>query len=196
MDTHIQNFTNLTVDLIHYASQDVKENYSDYEIPSNHNVLSTHLALFGANKKYDVKVAILKKHGEKIILCGNGVCNYVDYSTVGNILFGYISAQREISKGILWLASGYLETSDRLLQGKDILWENWPSYLDDPGDKAAVDFGINLFDPEFFGTTVEKFQMALTPNILNSFQSSTKINNKSQISLNNNLNFMDYIIIE
>lgn len=131
-----------------------------------HYLYGSHLKYFGGAAKYDIKLKMKTLFKGAVALCGNQKCVWVDYSTPGNILFGYISAGRGINQKISWAAGGLLESLDT---GK-INWEFLDSWFDNPDDKAAVDFGYHLFEKYGLDLSWETFQSELTPTVLDSFQ--------------------------
>jgi RHS repeat-associated protein len=76
-----------------------------------------------------------------IVLCGQ-TCDYYNYSTPGNIQFGYVAGLAGIDKTIGDGVGGVLNQKDRLNEGKGIDWNCF--FCDDPADQAAVDFGYYL----------------------------------------------------
>ncbi len=126
----------------------------------------THLNLFNNSGRYNIKLPMLNIIGNAVILCGANGCRWVDYSAPGNIMFGYLSAERGIMQPVAWFAGGLRESMDT-----GFINPNYSdSFFDNPGDKAAVDFGWSLHRKYPNGLTVDQFQAELTPNVLNSFQ--------------------------
>lgn len=57
--------------------------------------------MFGKYWRYgpkNIKVAMLRDRGQGVTLCGNDGCRWVDYSTPGNILFGYAAEAAGMSE--------------------------------------------------------------------------------------------------
>ena len=129
-------------------------------------LLDTHQELFGNGMRYDIKLKMKNIYYGAIVLCGNQGCKWVDYSAAGNILYGYLSASRGVSQKESWLAAGLRETLDN----KGVPNWEWSSWFDNPGDKAAVDFGYALYAEFGENLTFSDFQTALTSDVLNSFQ--------------------------
>jgi len=145
-----------------YVDHDWKNRFFPY-YPS-------HLNMFGDYGKYDIKRKMLNTIGPAVILCGGGGCRWVDYSTPGNIMYGYLSASREVQQPISWIAAGVLEYINSIEESHPYTGEI-SSWGDNPGDKAAVDFGYDLYEQYPNGITLEDFQIALSQEILNTFQS-------------------------
>lgn len=104
-----------------------------------------------------------------IILCGSQGCRWVDYSTAGNIMFGILSARRGINQPLAWFMGGYLEIKDSIDHRTP--YTGTPMALfDNPGDKAAVDWGWQFALDHPNGFTFEQFQNALTMDVLDAFQ--------------------------
>jgi|SaaInlV_200m_DNA_2_1039689.scaffolds.fasta_scaffold05267_3 hypothetical protein len=140
------------------------------------NLYGSHLRLFGNYGLYDIKREMQIEIGNAIVLCGSDGCGWVDYSAPGNIMYGYLSAARGVPQWTSWLAGGGLETKDLWAQeGFDSALENiqanGSSWWDNPGDKAAVDFGYDLYDKYPDGMTVTNFKNELSVDVLDTFQS-------------------------
>lgn len=152
----------------------IKQNVDDlfkYDYARVVFTYGSHLLLFGNFARYDVKRKMYDVIGEDVVLCGINGCKWVDYSAPGNILYGYLSASRGIPQSFSWLAGGALEI-------KGSLTENEPytgtlaAWGDNPGDKAGVDFGYELFSKYPNGMTFNEFQSVLTSDVINSLQPS------------------------
>ncbi len=106
-------------------------------------------ARFGSGKMKDIKLEIYNQFEKKgVTLCSTEGCAWVDYSTPGNIVFGYSMAQIGIDALIYETAGGFLEMWDTrggLRDGYDFAWWFEGSMGDNPDDYAAVQFGIYLF---------------------------------------------------
>ena len=111
--------------------------------------------LEAGGKEWDIKIKIGLDLSKAIVLCGNGVqsCNWFDYSSVGNIHFGYIAGVAKINYLIAAVAGGYLEQSDLTDEWKNLRSLRldhcgWTSgvilFCDNPNDQYAVDFGFEL----------------------------------------------------
>ncbi|MBV6396392.1 MAG: hypothetical protein HFACDABA_01990 [Anaerolineales bacterium] len=136
------------------------------------SLLGSHLRLFGNGGRYDIKIKMNMEFGGDVTLCGPLFCQKVDYSTPGNILFGFLSAARGMPQGVSWLAGGILENYDSLKKEMKVHPEYAGSLFDNPGDKAAVDFGYWLFKTYGAAITMKEFRDALTTR-LDSFQPSS-----------------------
>jgi hypothetical protein len=105
--------------------------------------------LEASRKEWDIKLKI-RDIGDGIVLCGNGTnCRWVDYSTPGNIHFGYVAGLSKISYFIAAVAGGILEQKDLYDQNLPLeplyCFQNaFPGFCDNPNDQAAVDFGYAL----------------------------------------------------
>lgn len=133
----------------------------------------SHYNLFGNGGRYDIKLKMeyLSDPYGAVILCGaNNACRWVNYQTPGNILFGYLSAAREIPQIISWPVGGAREQLDYLENNQPLRLDYWPYWFDNPEDKAAVDFGYELYDEFGADITWEEFQSRLTPQVLQSFE--------------------------
>jgi hypothetical protein len=100
------------------------------------------------------------------ILCSNsGACRWVDYSTAGNILYGFTAASVGVPGWMSTLAGGLLEVRDGTAKG-----ENLMNMFEDPYDSNAVNFGYDLYKNSGGKVTEKIFRNMLTDEILNSFQ--------------------------
>jgi RHS repeat-associated protein len=99
--------------------------------------------------KYDVKLKIQGVLHTDVVKIGN---NWYEYSTTGNILFGYYSnaagfTLEEIQKG-----AGYVQKYDYWRKGCpedpkcDTVLGTEDTYFDSPDDFSAIQFGHELFD--------------------------------------------------
>jgi hypothetical protein len=136
--------------------------------------------LEGKGKVWDIKIEMRRRLGENIVLCGTGInCDWFDYSTPGNIHFGYIAGLAKIDYYIAAIAGGFAEQTDLQDQGvlydwKDCFKENFPHLdaCDNPQDQAAVDFGFKLAkDPRYRnGITDAELRQELQANGMSNFQ--------------------------
>ncbi|MFZ1537191.1 MAG: polymorphic toxin type 44 domain-containing protein [Chromatiaceae bacterium] len=103
--------------------------------------------------------------GGGVILCGSSECVWVDYSTPGNIHYGYIAAAIGVPKQLSQGAGGFLEVSSPTGEpgGVSTLFEN-------PEDWAGVDFGYQLYDSFGDDMTLAEFQSALTTDVSEGLQ--------------------------
>ena len=131
----------------------------------------SHLDWFGNYGKYDIKRGMKEIYGGAVVLCGNEGCSWVDYSTPGNIMYGYLSAVRGVSQTASWIAGGILESLDN----EKVNWGYSSSWFDNPGDKAAVDFGYQLFEIYGNDLTVDEFKEALNADVLNTLQEPKRV---------------------
>ena len=132
---------------------------------------ATHLKFFGAFKRFDIKRKMAELHQGAVVLSGVEQTGWVDYSAPGNILFGYVSAARGLDRKICWAAGGLLESLDmgRLNPEYREFW------YDNPGDKAAVDFGWDLYMAQRGGLTLALVQEHLTTEVFNRLQAPMAI---------------------
>jgi hypothetical protein len=138
----------------------------------------SHLKLFGNYGRYDIKRKMLAIYEGAVVLCGERGCTWVDYSTPGNIMYGYLSAARGVDQRVSWVAGGALEFVDWVGDGRknDLPYTGKASaWGDNPGDKAAVDFGYSLYEMYPNGFALADFQTALTVEILTTFQSPSTV---------------------
>jgi len=132
--------------------------------------------MFGKYWRYgqkNIKEQMLSTIGQGVILWGSDGCRWVDYSTPGNILFGYAVEAAGISKEFYSWVGGVEQVDDDLINPSAPIHTDWcsTSYCDDPYDLAAVQFGAQLYkDYESEIITVDIFQNELTTDILDAFQ--------------------------
>lgn len=121
---------------------------------------------------WNIKLEIFRNVGEGVVLCGSEKCSWVDYSTPGNIHFGFVTAYAEIPLPLALLAGGGLESWDRHKEGiVPAINTEWnATFYDNPGDFAAVMFGYSLYQKYGANLSVTQFQAELTVDALNSFQ--------------------------
>jgi hypothetical protein len=96
--------------------------------------------LVGNGKKYDVKLEIKDQLGEKIKL-GN---NWYEYSTAGNILYGFYGLAAGFSKAELHQGAGFAQLND--LFAKGTLPGGPNTMFDTEDDYYAVEFGFFLYE--------------------------------------------------
>jgi len=123
---------------------------------------------------YDIKRKMEGLNNGAVVLCGGEGCNWVDYSAPGNIMYGYLSAARGAEQGVSWIAAGLLEIKDSITEGTPYTGE-LTSFFDNPGDKVAVDFGYSLYESHPNGISFEDFQVSLTTDVMNSFQTPSSM---------------------
>jgi hypothetical protein len=130
----------------------------------------SHFTLFGNTGIYNIKIPMLEEFANgAVVLCGKNSCRWVDYSAPGNVMFGVLSSHRGINQKIAWAAGGGLELYDSFKKGS--AYTGTPAaWFDNPGDKAAVDWGWEFGNAHPNGFTLDEFKDALTSDVLNSFQ--------------------------
>lgn len=111
--------------------------------------------------KWDIKRNIRRNIGEGVILCGTENCGWFDYSTPGNIHFGFIAGRMNVPKPLSQAAGGYLEVKEGTAN-----INNWRTLFEDPQDWAAVQFGYNLYKTYGSDITLREFQEALTTDVM------------------------------
>jgi hypothetical protein len=127
-------------------------------------------ALEATNKVWDIKQKIRRELGSGVVLCGE-VCDWYDYSTVGNIHFGYVSGIAGIDPSIAAFAGGILEQVDSLhTEGRPHLEYCDGIYCENPQDQAAVDFGYYLARKYPLGISGEELRQELTVSWTGRFQ--------------------------
>ncbi len=133
--------------------------------------------LEGPEKEWDIKRNMENLANGGIVLCGKKTnCRWVDYSTAGNIHFGYIARLSKIDQLFAGIAGGVLEQIDSVVKNRELKLLNCISnnvkivHCDDPGDQAAVDFGFELAKDYPAGITDEKLRVELDAHGFGSFQ--------------------------
>ena len=135
--------------------------------------------LEGSGKVWDIKLGILEKlNAKNIVLCGTGInCRWFDYSTPGNIHFGYVAGKAKIDQFIAAIAGGILEQQD--LHNQDLPLEPlycfqnaFPGMCDNPQDQAAVDFGYELAKKYPTGISDADLRRELQINGMGNFQTN------------------------
>src|SRR5690606_21633836 len=140
--------------------------------------------LEGKKRIWDIKINIQRELGNNIVLCGTGInCHWFDYSTPGNIHFGYIAGLAKIDHYIAAIAGGWAEQTDLqdkaeesgiLYDWKDCFKANFPvlDACDTPQDQAAVDFGFELAKKTKYrnGITDQQLRKELQANGMANFQ--------------------------
>ena len=132
--------------------------------------------LEGGYKEWDIKRKMLVELKQGIVLCG-ATCDWFDYSTPGNIHFGFVAYRAKIHHGVAAVLGGVLEQKDALLNEHKIYPEYCTQnasklFCDNPQDQAAVDFGYMLAEKyKSTPTITEKILKAeLTTSWLAKFQ--------------------------
>ncbi len=131
--------------------------------------------MFGKYWRYgpkNIKEAMLRDIGEGVILCGSDECRWVDYSTPGNILFGYAVEAAGMSEEFYSWVGGFEQMGDDWVNPNESVHREWcsTSYCDDPYDLAAVQFGAQLYRDYKSDITFDIFQTELTTDVLGMFQ--------------------------
>ena len=126
-----------------------------------------------AKKNGILKVKIQKDLG-LVVLCG-ATCQWFDYSTPGNIHFGYVAYRAKIDQGIAAVAGGVLDKWDQIKLDHrlpDLYCLPSGSILpcDDPQDQAAVDFGYVLAKKYPGGLTEANLSNELTVSVMAKLQ--------------------------
>ncbi len=102
------------------------------------------------NFKEQTKVLL----GEMVVLCGTKECGWFDYSTPGNIHYGFMAAAAGIKEEASQVAAGTLEALD----GN---WHGLTYWNEHPEDWAAVELGYLLYDAFGVDMTVLQLQIGL-----------------------------------
>jgi hypothetical protein len=98
--------------------------------------------LVGDGKKYDIKDKMLKYLQGKSTNLGNG---WFEYSTAGNILFGFYGESVGFSPLELHVGAGYAQVQDFILNGDHPFPGSIFTFFDTPDDYYAVKFGGYLY---------------------------------------------------
>lgn len=89
---------------------------------------------------WDIKRNMRRTIGVGVVLCGEDGCSWFDYSTPGNILFGFTAASVGVPEEFSMAAGGLLEIREGAAR-----IENYATLFEDPQDAAAVHFGYHLY---------------------------------------------------
>lgn len=133
-------------------------------------------SLVGGGKEWDIKLKIREELRDAIVLCGTGVnCRWVDYSTPGNIHFGYVAGLAKIDHFVAAIMGGLLEQKDLYDQNLPLeplycFQNGFPGLCDNPADQAAVDFGYKLAVKYGSGLTDQQLRQAINANGMGRFQ--------------------------
>jgi RHS repeat-associated protein len=134
--------------------------------------------LEASGKVWDIKINIRRELDENIVLCGTGInCHWFDYSTPGNIHFGYVAGKAKIDQFVAAIAGGILEQQDLLKKGLPLeplyCFQNaFPGMCDNPQDQAAVDFGYELAKKYAAGISDADLRRELQINGMGNFQTN------------------------
>ena len=121
--------------------------------------------------RFDFKDRIDLLVGESIMLCGLYDCGWYDYSTPGNIHYGFVGAASGFSLETLHFGASYAEITDpdhandpeENLINSFYFQPEWASTMyDDPLDYNAIEFGYALYRSFGPDLTVEQLQWAFT----------------------------------
>jgi RHS repeat-associated protein len=132
--------------------------------------------LEGGGKEWDIKIEIQQKLRDGIVLCGEkNNCRWLDYSTPGNIHFGYVAGLAKIDYFAAALVGGLLEQKDLFdnnlpLEPLYCFQNALPGFCDNPADQAAVDFGYKLAVNYKNGISDQQLRQELQSNGMNNFQ--------------------------
>jgi hypothetical protein len=112
--------------------------------------------------KYDVKDKIKVQFGEDPIKIGN---NWYEYSTAGNILYGFYGKAAGFSDDELFVGAGAAQIYDNKINKEgDLGPVDAPFYGDTTDDHYAIEFGIYLYNNYYVGDgilTISDLQNAL-----------------------------------
>lgn len=114
---------------------------------------------------WDIKREMEVRIGKGIVMCGIDGCRWFDYSTPGNIHYGYLAAASGVPIELSMAAGGFLEVRDETAK-----WKNWDYLFEDPQDYAGVEFGYYLYETFGDDLTVEEFYNALTTDVMDALQ--------------------------
>ncbi len=129
--------------------------------------------LEGGNQEWDIKVKIQEDLGDGIVLCGT-TCDWFDYSTPGNIHFGYVAYRAKIDQGIAAIAGGVLKSWGQFKDSHSLpdmqCFQIDARNCDDPDDQAAVDFGYYLAKKYSGGLSEANLRAELTASVMANLQ--------------------------
>jgi hypothetical protein len=127
--------------------------------------------------QWDFKHKIYGAFKNAVFLCGTKSCLGVEYSTAGNIHYGFVGKAADIDDETLLWAAGYAEVTDPIHRKNGESMTNNPyffgiqgyynpewaaSHYDDPKDQAAIKFGIALYDTYGADVSPEQFEAFIT----------------------------------
>jgi len=135
-------------------------------------------SLVGTDKVWDVKDQIEYELGEMTRLCHARGCVWVDYSTVGNINFGFLAERAGFPNWETHLGASYAEITDPAhdgdpyqiihlnVAGRTVRGYFNPAYasaaFDDPKDRNAINFGQALYRTYGAHPTLRQIQALMT----------------------------------
>jgi hypothetical protein len=110
--------------------------------------------------RWDFKDAIRETAGGEAIKLGQ---EWFEYSTPGNMLYGFTGAAAGFSLVELRVGASYAQVRDDLRSSdpKDNVGPIWPSLLDQEDDYYAIDFGYRLYQEHGADVTVAQFEAFL-----------------------------------
>jgi len=112
--------------------------------------------LMADGHRWDFKDRILLRMGNSIRLCDGDECGWYDYSTPGNIHYGYVGRAAGWNTVELHLGATYAQQTDP---------ENVPElnawHGDQPGDFQAIEMGARMYGICFRNASLACFQAAL-----------------------------------
>ncbi|MEM9774361.1 MAG: RHS repeat-associated core domain-containing protein [Chloroflexota bacterium] len=113
---------------------------------------------------WDIKVPIANEIGTAVTLCGVASCEWVDYSVIGNIHFGFVAGALGVPKFISNAAGGYIEVKERTWDSSNTTWlfENAQDY-----EAVLIGYELHAYYAEFGEVGLfAYFQSLLTPDVL------------------------------
>ncbi len=122
---------------------------------------------------WDLKRNMQDVIGDSIVLCGEVSCGWFDYSVPGNIHYGFLAAAAGIPRGESYWAAGMLELVGTPFGQGDP--GDFSTGFENPADKAAVEFGYNLFDKYGYDLTPADLMTELTPKVMSMLQKPENI---------------------
>ncbi len=105
------------------------------------------------NGRWNFKEQTDELLGSQVVLCGTQECGWFDYSTPGNIHYGFMAAAAGIREIASQIAAGVLEAWDGNWYGLDPYWNEHPE------DWAGVELGYLLYDA--FGVDMTPLQLQI-----------------------------------
>jgi len=120
---------------------------------------------------WNFKIAMSEQIGGAVSLCGATNCGWFDYSTPGNIHFGFVAAAAGIPMDLSQDAGGLLQFKDGFT-GDGEWQKEWSETTsgEDPRDWAAVQFGYYLYQKYGANMTSAQFRSELTTDVMSTLQ--------------------------